>query len=177
MAIAAVLKEPNDILHTKCAQIDEITDEIKQLTKDLLDTARAAKNPEAAGLAAPQINVLKRMCVVRRFSRDKGDPEIIRVKDYVLINPELLKTSKELSGMWEGCLSIPQKYAYVERADKVKVKAMDENGKEVKINASGFFAKVIQHEIDHLDGILMTERTKEPILTEEEFEKLQKVVE
>ena len=78
----------------------------------------------------------------------------------VFINPKIISSSKDVALGWEGCLSIPDEYGKVQRPKKVKIKALNEEGEEVRINASGFFARVIQHEIDHLDGILFIDKAK-----------------
>lgn len=172
MAIKPILTVPNTKLNTKCEQITEINDEIKQLGKDLLETLLSQKDPEGAGLAAPQIGVLKRICAVRRFIYDKENYETSSSKEYLLINPEIVKTSTEKEIYWEACLSIPNTYAQVERPKKIKVEALDIEGNKIRINTSGFFARVIQHEMDHLDGILITDKNIGKTITEEEFDKL-----
>ncbi|MFC1756314.1 peptide deformylase, partial [Patescibacteria group bacterium] len=92
----------------------------------------------------------------------------------VLINPVLIKTSHEKDLDWEGCLSIPDTYALVERPIKIKIEAHDVHGKKFKLKAKGFFARVIQHEIDHLDGRLITDSDKliGKTLTQKEFDKM-----
>ena len=157
MAVVKIVTVPNKKLSTKCEKITDFGKKTTELTQNLLDTVRAARDPEGAGLAAPQIGVLKRICVVRKYTVSKEDNETVNIEDYVLINPEILKKSKDTALGWEACLSIPGVYAQIERAKKVKVKALDEKGKQINLNASGFFARVIQHEIDHLNGILITD--------------------
>lgn len=160
MAVVKIVQAPDPVLNTKCEEITDFNEETKALAQDLLDTVLEAKDPEGAGLAAPQIGVSKRMCVVRRFLERKDDESASESKNYVLINPVITKFSKEKRLGWEGCLSIPHTWGQVERADKIKVEAFDENGERVRINTSGFFARVIQHEVDHLDGILFTDKNR-----------------
>jgi peptide deformylase len=93
-------------------------------------------------------------------------------KDYVLVNPKLISASEDMDIHYEGCLSIPDTYGQVKRHKKIKVSALDENGNEIKINTSGFFARVIQHEMDHLDGILFTSKMIGKVLTEQELDNL-----
>ena len=123
-----------------------------------------------AGLAAPQLGVLKRVCIARRFADSDNDTDDVTLEDRVLINPILLKSSQEKVLGWEGCLSIPNSYVQVERAEKIKIEAYDVEGKKFNLNAAGFFARVIQHEMDHLEGklILDTDRAAGPVLTEED---------
>ncbi len=172
MAVKPILQVPNNLLHQKSERIVDINDEIKAIANDLLDTVHNTKDPEAAGLAAPQLGVLLRMCVVRKLPYDDRPADSSNSKDYLLINPELIKVSKETVQDFEACMSIPDIYAKVTRPHKVKLKALDIMGNELKINASGYFARIIQHEIDHLDGILITDKADGKIYTEKEFDKM-----
>lgn len=172
MAVVTIKTEPNDVLHKKCEQVTEINSEIKEIVKNLEDTLNDAKDPEGAGLAAPQIGVPVSICVVRKFIDIEGGVEDSKFVQSVIINPVVTKTSREKEEAWEACLSIPDVYAKVERPKKVKVEAMDVEGNKIKINASGYYARVIQHEIDHLNGILITDIAKGPILNNTQFEKL-----
>eukprot|EP01092_Planopodium_desertum_P002320 TRINITY_DN13668_c0_g1_i1.p1 TRINITY_DN13668_c0_g1~~TRINITY_DN13668_c0_g1_i1.p1 ORF type:complete len:135 (+),score=39.91 TRINITY_DN13668_c0_g1_i1:1-405(+) len=103
------------------------------------------------GLAAPQIGVMKRL-VVMDVSDDKEKPQPLK-----LVNPEIIWESEDTSVYQEGCLSIPEQYADVERPAEVGLRYLDENGKEHEIEADGLLATCIQHELDHLDGILFTD--------------------
>jgi len=174
MAVVPIVKIPDEILNKKCGKVDKLDEDAKKLVKNLLDTLRAAKNPEGAGLAAPQIGVSKRVCIARRFLPNPNNESKPLIQDYVLINPKIISSSNETDLGWEGCLSIPDSYGKVLRAKKVKVKALNEEGEEVKINASGFFARIIQHEIDHLDGILFTSKLVGNTITEKELDKILK---
>lgn len=168
MAVKPILQIPNPILNTKCEKVAEINGEIKELITDLLDTLTAQTNPQGTGLAAPQIGVSKRVCIVRRWDRSEDDKETYR--DYVLINPEILGASSATDIMWEACLSIPDLFGKVMRNKRVRVSALNENGEEIKIKASGFFARVIQHEVDHLDGILFNSKIIGESLTEAQLD-------
>lgn len=174
MPIMKIITKPNKKLHTKCENIKVFNKETKDLANSIVKTLLNAKNPEGAGLAAPQVGLLIRMVVVRDFYRDKDDSSVVRSKEYVLANPVMVKQSKEKEIDWEGCLSIPDTHVRVERAKKIKVRAQDESGNKIQISTSGFFARVIQHEMDHLEGILITDKNRaigNPI-DEKEFEKL-----
>jgi len=138
----------------------------------LLDTVRVAKDPEGAGLSATQIGISKRMCVVRNFFEDPLNPDEVRSDDIVLINPKIIQYSEEKNVDWEGCLSVPDAYGLVERAEKIKITAKDIDGNIIKIKAEGFFARTIQHEVDHLDGILFTSKIEGKTLTQKEFDKI-----
>lgn len=172
MSVKKILTVPNPILNKKTQKIGEITDEIRNLAQDLIDTVKVAEDPEGAGLAATQIGVSKRMCVVRNFFEDPLNPDEIKSNDIVLINPKITHYSDEKDLDWEGCLSVPDKYGKVERATKIKVTAKDIDGNTIKIKAEGFFARTIQHEVDHLDGILFSEKIEGETLSQEEFDKM-----
>jgi peptide deformylase len=170
MAVKPILTIPNQVLLTKSEKVKAIDSEIKAIAKDLLDTVKLAKNPEGAGIAANQIGVTKRIVVVRNFFPDPTNPRKLISEDYVLINPKIISTSKETEIDWEGCLSVPNIYGKVERYRKVKMTALDLNGNEIRLRASDYFAAVIQHEIDHLDGILFTSRMIGKAIPESELD-------
>ncbi len=112
------------------------------------------------------------MCVVRNFFEDPLDENKIRSDDIVLINPKITHFSAEKDIDWEGCLSVPDVYGKVERASKIKVTAKDIDGNIIKIKAEGFFARTIQHEVDHLDGILFTAHIRGETLTQKQFDEM-----
>ena len=172
MAVKKIITTPNPILDKKTQKIGEITEDIKNVAQDLIDTVRVAEDPEGAGLAATQIGISKRMCVVRNFFEDPLNPQEIKSDDMVLINPKITHFSTEKETDWEGCLSVPNIYGLVERSRKVKVTAKDLDGNIVKIKAEGFFARTLQHEIDHLDGILFTSRIEGKTLSQKEFDEM-----
>lgn len=172
MSVKKIVTIPNPILNKKTQKIGEITDEIKNIAQDLIDTVKVAEDPEGAGLAATQIGISKRMCVVRNFFEDPLNPNEIKSNDIVLINPKITNYSDEKDLDWEGCLSVPDKYGKVERALKIKVTAKDVDGNIIKIKAEGFFARTVQHEVDHLDGILFTDKIEGETLSQEEFDKM-----
>ena len=127
--------------------------EIQRLIRDMLETMAEYKG---VGLAAPQVHVSKRLVLVGGEEDEDGEP-IVRV----LINPELKTTTTELAGMWEGCLSIPGLRGFVERPRGVEVRAYNEQGQKLQFSLDGFPAVVMQHECDHLDGALFTDRLKD----------------
>jgi peptide deformylase len=171
MAIKRILEAPNEILSTKTSKVKFEDPEVSEIVKDLLDTTVNQKEPEAAGLAAPQIGYNKRICVVREF-QEIPNSEKYTIINHVLINPKIISHSKELDLDFESCLSIPNMYGKVLRHKSIKLIYTDENGKEIKLKAKDFFARVIQHELDHLDGKLFTERLLGELITEEEYNKL-----
>ncbi|WP_127751996.1 MULTISPECIES: peptide deformylase [unclassified Devosia] len=145
MAIRPILVLPDQRLRAVADAIPEVDEEIKTLAKDMLDTMYDAPG---IGLAAPQIGVMKRI-VVMDLAGEGETPDPL-----VMINPEITKVSDQIQVTEEGCLSIPELYYEVERPDAVTVKYTDLDGNEVVRDADGKLAVCIQHEIDHLDGVL-----------------------
>lgn len=140
MALLPILHYPDPRLHRKAEAITEITPEIRQLAADMAETMYAAPG---IGLAATQVNVLKRLIVV--------DVSETRDQLLTLINPEVVERSGEIVSE-EGCLSVPGIYEKVKRAERVTVRALNLAGEPVTIAAEGLLAVCLQHEIDHLDG-------------------------
>lgn len=145
MAIRPILIIPDARLRAVADPIIEVDDEIKALAKDMLDTMYDAPG---IGLAAPQIGVMKRIVVMDLAG--EGEP----ADPLVMINPEITHFGDQMQVTEEGCLSIPELYYEVERPNDVTVKYTDLDGKEVVKDASGKLAVCIQHELDHLDGVL-----------------------
>jgi peptide deformylase len=172
MPVIPIIQVPDPRLTQKSAKVKEINEELKQDVQNLLDTLNVAKNPEGAGIAAPQLGIMKKVCIVRQFFDDPNDRSQQIHQDFILINPKIVSTSTETDIDWEGCLSVPDKYGQVVRYSKVKITATDLAGNMFKMKADGLLARVIQHEIDHLDGILFTERVVGKMLTETELDQL-----
>lgn len=148
MTVRDILLYPNDVLTTPTEPVEEVTDEIRELVRDLTETMYDAPG---IGLAAPQIGVSKRVAVIDISKAD--EPAELRV----LINPEIVSRSGDIT--WEeGCLSFPSLYEKIDRANDVVVRALNEKGEEYEIEASELLAVALQHEIDHLDGVLFIDR-------------------
>jgi len=163
MAKLEILCLPEDeiILREKSQYISSVTPEIKSFIRDLLETLRTSERP-GVGLAAPQVGKNIRIIVLESCGWKNDKDELVGVIPLkILINPEVIKFSEEKDERFEGCLSVPDYNGYVTRPKKVKVRALDENGNEVIIKASGFLARVLQHEIDHLNGILFIDHIKD----------------
>lgn len=143
MALRNIRKDGDDILRKKCKVVDEITPKIKVLLDDMLDTMYDA---EGVGLAAPQVGILKRIVVI-----DAGEGPL------KLINPEILKTEGSAIDT-EGCLSVPGEQGSVERPERLTVKALNEKGEKIIIEAEGLLARAVCHEVDHLDGVLFIDK-------------------
>ncbi|WP_138493111.1 peptide deformylase [Paenibacillus pinistramenti] len=144
MALRIIVLEPDEVLHKRAKEVTKITPNVQKLLTDMADTMYHA---EGVGLAAPQVGILKRIIVV-----DVGDENGL----IELINPEIVTREGEQFGP-EGCLSIPGYRGDVRRAQTVTVKGLDRNGNEVTYTGSDLLARALQHEIDHLDGVLYTD--------------------
>lgn len=142
--ILEIKKYPNPILRKKAAEVKEISDEIRVLAKDMIETMA---QKDGLGLAAPQVNQSKRIIVLR------GEKEPV-----VFINPRIAGKSKEKEIREEGCLSFPGVWVRIKRQKEVEIEAIGLEGREMKIGAVGLFARIIQHEIDHLNGKLIIDR-------------------
>lgn len=158
MAIMTIVTAENNILRKKAQSVTDFDASLRELAKNLADTLDAATEPEGAGLAAPQLGAAKKVCVVKQFVDDPANPSAVISNTFFLVNPKITFFSKDKDVMWEGCFSVPNVWGQVERSKKIKVTAQDLDGNEIKIAASGFFARVIQHEVDHLEGVLFVDK-------------------
>jgi len=145
VAVRPILNFENPRLRMKSVRVKRVDSSIQTLIDDMIETMRSA---EGIGLAAPQVGVLLRVIVAEYQEEDDEE-----AKQTVLVNPEII----EKRGEWmaeEGCLSVPGFVGTVARAESVTVKGKDRNGKDVRIKTDGILAHILQHEIDHLDGVL-----------------------
>jgi peptide deformylase len=147
MAILKILTFEQSLLKKKAKNIKAITLAERKLLKDMVNTMYDAKG---VGLAAIQVGILKRIFIV-----DIGEGV------QFFINPKIIKKTNQIISR-EGCLSVPRVQADVKRFDSVTIKALDEKGKSREVKAEGLFARAIQHELDHLDGILIIDRAEKP---------------
>lgn len=148
MAVLEIKKYPDEVLKKKALPVDNIDKASQRLIDDMIETMYAAPG---IGLAAPQVGVSKRLIVIDVSTREEKHPLI------VLINPEIIETDGLIDSE-EGCLSVPGYTSTIKRAEKVVVKGLDRNGKPFRIEGTGLLARALQHEIDHLDGILFVDR-------------------
>ena len=162
MTVLNVLIYPEEHLKVVCDPVLEVNDETRKIIDDMFDTMY---QEEGIGLAAPQVDILQRIITI--------DIEGDKQNQLVLINPEILDAEGE-TGIEEGCLSISGFRALVPRKEKVTVKALDRDGKEFTLKADGLLAICIQHEIDHLNGILFVDYLS-PLKRQRIKEKLMKV--
>lgn len=166
MTIRPILIHPDPRLKTRATPVTDVTDDLRVLAKDMLDTMYDAPG---IGLAAPQVGVLSRVLVMDCVKDPDQEPEPM-----VLINPEVIEASEELASYEEGCLSIPEQYAEVQRPAEVKVRWMDLEGSEQEAHFDGLWATCVQHEIDHLNGKLFIDYLK-PLKRQMITRKMQKL--
>jgi len=140
-----ILTEPDPILRKKCEPLEKVDAETKKLMDDMLETMYAAPG---IGLAAVQVGILKRLVVIDISKAEE------KKKPLFLINPQIIRQSKKTSVYEEGCLSLPGQFAEIERPAECTLKYIDYNGKEKELKADGLLATCVQHEVDHLNGIL-----------------------
>ena len=143
MAIRNVVQVGDDVLRQKCFPVENFDESLAKLLDDMRDTV---KKEQGAGLAAPQVGVLRRVVVVD-----------VEEGYFELINPVILQQKGEQTG-WEGCLSVRGKSGIVSRPMKVKISFQDRKGEKYLLQAKGFFARAICHELDHLDGVLYIDK-------------------
>lgn len=143
-----ILVYPDPFLARKAAPVARVDDRLRSLIRDMFETMYGA---EGIGLAAPQVGVGKRIIVVDVSPVDKA------VAPVALVNPEIVERKGSAAGV-EGCLSVPGVQGEVVRAETVEVRGLDEQGKPLRIRAAGILSRALQHEIDHLDGILFIDR-------------------
>ena len=162
MAKLPILEFPDERLRTIAAPVETVDDEVRRLVDDMLETMYDASG---IGLAATQVDVHSRV-IVMDVSDDRSSP-------LVLINPEFTPLGDERDPMQEGCLSIPEYYAEVPRALKVHLKALDRDGQPYELEAEGLLAHCIQHEYDHLEGVLFVDYLS-PLKRDRVMKKMQK---
>lgn len=155
-----IITLPNPHLRQKSERIhvinQEVLDQVAKMTDAALDWEKSRPHEVSAALAAVQVDILKRLVIIRNDFDDKTNDEFI-----ALINPEIVKYEGEIVEDFEGCLSVNHIYGRVPRYSKVRVKALALNGQEIKLKAEGFLARVLQHEIDHTNGIVFIDHIKD----------------
>ncbi|MCH5267852.1 MAG: peptide deformylase [Lachnospiraceae bacterium] len=159
MALRTIRVLGDEILTKSCREVKEITPRIQTLIEDMLETMYDA---DGVGLAAPQVGVLKQIAVVD--VSPEGDQPII------MINPKIVELSGEQTGQ-EGCLSVPGKVGMVKRANYAKIKAFNENMEEFIVEGEELLARALQHEIDHLSGVMYVSKTEGGLMDVEASEK------
>lgn len=155
-----VITTPDPRLRAKSTKVREITDETRAIISDMvessLDWEKNHPYEISAAMAAPQLGINQRIIIIRDDLDDKENHHFT-----ALINPEVIRTEGKAEVDYEGCLSVPEIYGRVARPHKVKVKALLEDGNEVRLKAEGFLARTLLHEIDHLDGVLFIDHIRD----------------
>lgn len=156
MTLRKIVTLPEPVLRRKARAVTTFDKNLQTLIEDMVETMREAPG---VGLAAPQIGLSERLIVVEYHEKQEDeDKEDAPKKVWAVLNPEIVKASEEMVLGVEGCLSIPNLVGEVERHVSVHVKGINRHGKPMKIKADGWLARIFQHEIDHLNGIMFTDR-------------------
>jgi peptide deformylase len=163
MAVREIIIVPHPTLRKKSQKVSDFGPDLQQLIEDMIETLH---ENSGAGLAAPQVNVSEQVILVE-FGTEEN--EEIPPTLYVTINPRVTRFSQEIVTGAEGCLSIPGLMGEVERADEIVVEGQDRFGKPIKMRLQGWIARIFQHEIDHVNGILYTDRTTSVWETDEDY--------
>ena len=158
--IPSIVTTPDPRLRQKSEKVHQIDDETKRIIDEMIASSLAWEEEHefelSAAMAAPQLGYNKRIVVVREDMSNKDNANFVP-----LINPVVIKTEGKIIEDYEGCLSVPSIYGKVGRPYKARIKAVTENGEEVRLKATGFLARTLLHEIDHLDGILFIDHIKD----------------
>ena len=158
--IPSIVTTPDPRLRQKSEKVHQIDDETKRIIDEMIASSLAWEEEHefelSAAMAAPQLGYNKRIIVVREDMSNKDNANFVP-----LINPVVIKTEGKIIEDYEGCLSVPSVYGKVGRPYKARIKAVTENGEEVRLKANGFIARTLLHEIDHLDGVLFIDHIKD----------------
>ena len=157
MAVREIVLLPEPVLRKKARKVTDFGPELQTLIDDMVETMRVVPG---VGLAAPQVNASWRVIVVEYGEEDDEEKTAIPPRLYTVVNPEITRFSKESEVGSEGCLSIPGFAGEVERPLAVTIKGVNRRGQPIRIKAEGWLARIFQHEIDHLDGVLFIDRAE-----------------
>jgi peptide deformylase len=173
LATLEIVTLKNPILRQPAEPVTRFDQELQQLIDNMIETMRAA---QGVGLAAPQVNVPLQLAVIETLPKvDEEGNEIENTRQlFVVVNPEIIWASRGVVDGIEGCLSIPGYLGEVERHQQIRVRAQDRHGKKIRLQLGGWTARIFQHEIDHLNGVLYIDRLTAPehFWTEEAYRKL-----
>ena len=176
MTIREIIRPNNPVLRRKAHPVENPnTRDTQQLIDDMIQTMRDAPG---VGLAAPQVAVGQRIAVIEYGEKPDDAPDDFEPekKLYVVVNPEIVARSEEMVDGTEGCLSLPGYAGTVKRHEAVTVKALNRKGRPIKIKARGWLARIFQHEIDHLDGVLFIDRASKVWKVEDEEQEAEPVM-
>src|ERR1700690_1306524 len=178
MALRTIVTLPEPVLYRKPRPVKKFDKSLQILIDDMIDTMRDAPG---VGLAAPQVGISERLIVVEYAEQpeeaegEEEEQKEVKPKLYVMINPEIVKTSEETVLGVEGCLSIPGLVGEVERFEEIQVKGLNRRAQPMKVKAKGWLARIFQHELDHINGVVFTQRATKvwkPVTEEEEQDKV-----
>jgi peptide deformylase len=171
MTVRTIVTLPDPVLRRKARPVTKFDEKLQTLIDDMVDTMRDAPG---VGLAAPQVGISERVIVVEYAEPEEveegEEPKEVEPKLYVMVNPEIVKSSSETVVGVEGCLSIPTLVGEVERAHEVRIKGLNRRGQPMKLKADGWLARIFQHEIDHVNGVVFTDRAAQVWQPEEPIE-------
>ncbi len=173
MSLRKIVTLPEPVLRRKAHAVTQFDKNLQTVIDDMVETMRDAPG---VGLAAPQIGLSERLIVVEYYEHEEDEEvENAPKKVWTVINPEIVKASEEKLVGVEGCLSIPNLVGEVERHAAIQIKGLNRHGKPTKIKAEGWLARIFQHEIDHLNGVLFTDRASRVWQPPQEVEPEQEV--
>ena len=174
MTLRTIVTLPDPVLRRKARNVTVFDKKLQTLIDDMVETMRDAPG---VGLAAPQIGLSDRLIVVEYYENDEAEEaeDESKKKVWILLNPEIVKASEEKVMGVEGCLSVPNLVGEVERHAAVQIKALNRRGQPMKVKASGWLARIFQHEIDHLNGVVFTDLATRVWIPQTEEEKEDRV--
>ncbi len=174
MTLRTIVTLPGPVLRRKARAVTAFDKKLQTLIDDIIETMREAPG---VGLAAPQVGISERLIVVEYYENEQAEEEEDEAKKkvWVIVNPEIVKASAEKVTGVEGCLSVPNLVGEVERHAAVQVKGLNRRGQPMRVKATGWLARIFQHEIDHVNGVLFTERAARVWIPQTEEEKEDRV--
>ncbi len=170
MTLRTIVTLPDPVLRRKARAVTTFDKKLQTVIDDMIETMREAPG---VGLAAPQVGISDRLIVVEYYENEEAEEteDEAKKKVWVMLNPEIVKASEEKVMGVEGCLSIPNLVGEVERYEAVQVKGLNRRGQPMKVKASGWLARIFQHEIDHVNGVVFTDRATRVWIPQTEEEK------
>jgi peptide deformylase len=174
MTLRTIVTLPDPVLRRKARAVTTFDKKLQTVIDDMIETMRDAPG---VGLAAPQIGISERLIVVEYYENEQAEEaeEEAKKKVWVMLNPEIVKASDEKVMGVEGCLSVPNLVGEVERHEAVQIKGLNRHGQPMRVKASGWLARIFQHEIDHLNGVVFTDLATHVWLPETDEEKEDRV--
>lgn len=174
MTLRTIVTLPDPVLRRKARTVTTFDKKLQTLIDDMIETMREAPG---VGLAAPQVGISERIIVVEYYENEEAEQveDETKKRVWVMLNPEIVKASEEKVMGVEGCLSIPNLVGEVERHEAIQIKGLNRRGQPMRVKAAGWLARIFQHEIDHLNGIVFTDRATRVWIPQTEEEKEDRV--